>query len=271
MKLLRKFHALFRKEKLDAEMSEEMRLHLEQRVEESIASGMSPEEARFAAMRKFGGVEQAKEIAREDRTWRWLENTVQDLRYAIRQTRKHPGFAIVVVLILGLGIGANTAVFSALEVLMFRALPVPAPDELVVVTKVRTGGASGPESDVYLSRAMFEGLRDRAQSFRGVLTLNGSGGTRALALPGAGAAEPVRVRTSDVSGSYFSVLGVAPLLGRLIAPADDEKDAPRPVAVISHAFWLRQFGGERGVVGKTVLIEKVRSRSSASRRRDSAA
>src|SRR6185436_5714873 len=106
--------------------------------------------------------------------------------------------------ILGLGIGANTAVFSALEVLVFRSLPVPAPEELVIVTTVRAQGQAGAVASAYLSPGFFEGLRDHNESLAGVLTFNGSSGSRALMIPGSGRTEPVRVRTSDVSGSYFS-------------------------------------------------------------------
>jgi hypothetical protein len=131
MKLLRKFRALFRKNKLDAEMAEEMRLHLEQRTRENLAAGLSPAEARYAALRKFGGVEQAKEVARAQRAGVWLEHARQDLRYGLRQLRRRPGFSAVVVLTLAIGIGANTAIFTLLNAVMFRPLPVPAPDELV--------------------------------------------------------------------------------------------------------------------------------------------
>ena len=167
MKILRQLRALFRKEKLDAEMAEEMRAHLELQAAENEKRGMSRDEARYAACRSFGGVEQLKEIARDQRGGRWAEHFRQDVRYGLRQVRKHPGFTAVVVLILGLGLGANTAVFSALEVLMLRPLPVPAPEELVVVHRVRPG-PRGTELDAYLSLAMFDGLREHAQSLAGV-------------------------------------------------------------------------------------------------------
>src|SRR5688572_20834113 len=132
--ILHRLCGLFRRRTLESEMTEELRGHLDALVEHNLAAGMSPEDARYAALRTFGGVAQIAERARDERRSIWGEQMGQDLRYALRQARKHPGFAIIVVLILGLGIGANTAVFSALEVLVLRALPVPDPEELVVVT-----------------------------------------------------------------------------------------------------------------------------------------
>ena len=253
-----RFAGLFRRRSLEAQMNEELRAHLDGLIERNLAAGMSRDEARFAALRAFGGTAQIQERARDERRSVWAEQVSQDLGYALRQVRKHPGFASVVVLILGLGIGANTAVFSALEVLLLRPLPVRAPQELAIVAYVAppvTGAA--PVASPYLPRAFFEHVSEHGKSFVGVLALNGSGGSRVLTLPGAGSSDVVRVRTSDVSGSYFSVLQVQPRLGRLIGRDDDRKGSPRAVAVLSHAFWQRQFGGDPGIIGKSVLIEKV--------------
>src|SRR5687767_5430433 len=132
MSMWRKFTSLFQREKLDTEMSEEMRTHLELQVRENLARGMSPDEARYAAQRSFGGVEQIKERLRDQRGSRWLEQFAQDCRYAARQIHRNPGFSAIVALSLGLGIGANTAIFSLLDAILFRPLPVVAPDELVM-------------------------------------------------------------------------------------------------------------------------------------------
>jgi macrolide transport system ATP-binding/permease protein len=253
----KRLRAFFRRSQLDAEMAEEMRAHIDAQTQRNLAAGMSEDDARAAAYRQFGGFAQIQERAREARGLRWLDDFRADVRYGVRMLARRPGLSTVIVLILGLGIGANTAVFSALEVLVFRTLPVPTAEELVVVTSVRTSGPDGSVSSVYLSGALFAALRDRASSLAGVLTLNGSGGSRALIASGAGLSEPVQVRTSDVSGSYFSVLQVTPRLGRLIAPEDDQEGDPRAVAVISHALWQRQCGGDPRVVGQTVLIEKT--------------
>src|SRR5205814_2396943 len=133
MNPLRKLHALFRKEKLDAEMSEEMRVHLELQTTENVKRGMAPDEARYAALRKFGGVEQVKEVAREQRGWVWLEQTLQDVRYAIRQLMRAKGFTCVVVSTLALGIGATTAIYSVVDTVLLNPIPGADSDRLVQI------------------------------------------------------------------------------------------------------------------------------------------
>ncbi len=182
---------------------------------------------------------------------------MNDLKFAVRQVRKHPGFSTLVVLILGLGIGANTAVFSALEVLVLRSLPVGAPEQLVILRTVRTQSSAVPLANNWVSYSTYEHVRDQAHSLSGVIALNGSRNSRTLVATGLGRTEPMRVMTSDVSGNYFPVLQVVPSLGRLIAPEDDRRDAPQAVAVLSHAFWRREFGGDPGAIGKAVRIENV--------------
>jgi hypothetical protein len=133
MKLFRKLRALFRKDRLDREMSEEMRHHLEEATAANIAGGMNPEDARYAAQRSFGGIEQIKETARDQRGWRWLDEFFQDVRFAVRTLRKSPSFTITAVLTLALGIGVNTALFTAYDAVAMRALPVTEPDSLVKI------------------------------------------------------------------------------------------------------------------------------------------
>src|SRR5262249_42919558 len=133
-KLRLRLRALFFKSRLEEELNEEVRFHLEREIEENIARGMSPEEARMAALRSFGGVERVKEESRDERGIRFLEEVWQDLRYGARMLLKNPGFTSIAVVTLALGIGANTAVFTLINALLLRALPVANPHELVVIT-----------------------------------------------------------------------------------------------------------------------------------------
>src|SRR5213594_372207 len=130
-KLRLRFRALFHKEKLDARMDDEMRSHIEMQRQENIEDGMKPEEARYAALRQFGWVESIKETCRDQRGVSWIENLGQDVRYGARMLRKHRGFTALAVIMLGLGIGANTSVFSLLDSVVLKTLPVRAPEELV--------------------------------------------------------------------------------------------------------------------------------------------
>jgi putative ABC transport system permease protein len=212
----------------DRELQTEIDSHLAEAVEDNIRHGMTPLEARRAAFARFGGVTQTIEAHRDQRRLVWLEHAVQDVRYAVRQARKSPGFAALVVLILGLGIGANTVVFSALEVLVLRSLPVGDPEQLVLLHTVRTAGNAVPLSNHWISYTTYEHVRDHGDSLSGVAVLNGSRNVRTLIPSGLGRAEPVSVMTSDVSGNYFSLLQIAPAVGRLLTPEDDRSTCRQP-------------------------------------------
>ncbi|MES2694114.1 MAG: ABC transporter permease, partial [Verrucomicrobiota bacterium] len=248
-KLLKRVRGLFSRGKLETEMAEEMRLHLERRVEENIASGMTPEEARYAALRKFGGVEQAKEVAREQRGFAWLEQAGQDVRFGLRGLAKAPGFAVVVILTLALGIGATTAIFTLLNALMLRALPVAEPGRLVQVQSL-----NGDESFSYVT---FQRFRDQARTLAGIAILQRGFDKRGMIASGMGGTEAESVNAQAVSGSTFGVLGVPAALGRPLTVEDDAPGKAQPVAVLSHAYWQRRFGGDAGVLGKTVQIDGV--------------
>ncbi len=263
MKLFRKFRAFFRKEKLDAEMSEEMRAHLELQATENQKRGMSADEARYAAQRAFGGVEQIKERARDERRrgWLWLDQLTQDLHYAWRQFQQAPGFVAVAMLSLSLGIGATTALFSVVNEALFKPLPVPHARELVRFTWAGNLGqidssfsdvvGDGPSHWTGASFSFFTAQRFQEQDrlLQSLFVFTSIGGHTIVA---DGQAE--EAGTGDyVSAGYFEGLGVRVSLGRALGVADDRADAPLAV-VLSDAYWRRRFGGDPAVIGKTILV-----------------
>jgi putative ABC transport system permease protein len=255
MKLLRKFFALFRKNKLDAEMAEEMRLHLEQRTRENVARGMSPEEARFAARRKFGGVEQAKEIARDGRGFVWLEQARQDLRYAARQLVRTPGFTAVVVLTLALGIGATTAIFSVVNTVILNPLPGSESDRLMQVGEQVVIRKQVHESGI--SPPVLQGLLGAPDLFSG-FTWHDS-----AQLDRKGDDFTTKEFGAYVATNFFAVLGAQPMLGRAFAPDEGvaiDSSTGRPatdaVIVLSHAWWKSQFGGDPKVIGTAIELSQ---------------
>ena len=226
-------------------MAEEMQLHLEQRTEENIAAGMPPDEARFAARREFGGIEQIKEIARDQRGTTGVEHLVQDFRFGARLLRKQPGFTAVAVLTLAFGIGATTAIFSVVNGVLLRPLDFPAPDQLVLVNEAHpptvplTGVSPGAYSSWQQQTAAFSSLA--AWSF-GPYNLTGAG-------------EPRRIFAQRVTPNYFGTLGVRPDLGRDFRPGEDAAGKDN-VVILSHALWLDQFGGRAQVVGQSILLDE---------------
>ncbi|MCW5556500.1 MAG: ABC transporter permease [Verrucomicrobiae bacterium] len=241
LKTLRtRFRALFRKRQLDAEMDEEMRAHIELRTQANIEAGMNPEEARFAALRQFGWRESIKEECRDQRGVRWLEHLLQDIRYGTRQLRKNPGFTIVAVLTLALGIGATTAIFSVVEAVLLRPLPFPHPERLFAVDL-----QGGPGT---VSGGDFENIRASSQAFSQVAVFS----PRQFNL--SGEAVPERILSSQVSDGFFPALGVEPLMGRGFLP-EEYLPGGEKVAVLSYGLWQRWFGGDRDVVGRPVTLD----------------
>jgi predicted permease len=234
---------LFRRKRHEAEMNEELRAHLEGLIERNLAAGMPVEQARYAALREFGGVEQIKERARDERRSLWGEHLLQDLRYATRQLRKSPGFTAVIVLSLALGIGANSAIFTVIDALLLRSLPVPEPERLVIV------GGDG-------TFARFEQLRAELTSLSELCAI-GSSRRRPMVATDRGLGEAESVALQEVSGSFFAVLGETALVGRTFTPADDKPGATRPVVVLSHAYWQRRFNADPSVLGREVIVSNV--------------
>ncbi|MDO8543700.1 MAG: ABC transporter permease [Opitutaceae bacterium] len=266
--LLFRLQPLFRKRKIEAGLSEEIQAHLAMAIEANVAVGMSPEEARYAALREFGGVEQIKERYRDERGVAWIEHLVQDLRYAVRQLRKTPGFTAVVILSLALGIGANTAIFSFINDVLLRKLPVKNPNELVLFNwlaepeSMRQRSWSGrvvdePGTGLWLgttfSGPVFEQFRQHSPALSDVFAFVQT--VRPVKVTTGGQAETVRL-AQVVSGNYHAGLGVSAALGRLLTPADDQPGAA-PVVVISYGFWQRKFGGDPAVIGQVLTANTV--------------
>ena len=253
-KLPLRLRSLFRKGRVEQELDEEMRFHLESMIEENVASGMSAEEARYAAMRQFGNVGAVKEECRDAWHVRLITELGQDVRYGLRQLRRNPGFTAVAVLTLALGIGANTAIFSLLNAVMLRKLPVEKPSQLVLLGSGRSAGSTDifASTDLYSYR-FFREMRQQNRVFSEVsAVLSLIFGKMHGAVEGGSSLEPIKVQL--VSGTYFRMLGVSPVLGRGFTEVDDEPAGGHPIAVASFSWWKRRFARDPSIVGKTVTI-----------------
>ncbi|PYU79623.1 MAG: hypothetical protein DMG50_23310 [Acidobacteria bacterium] len=242
-----RLQTLFGRNRSAERLDDEIQFHLEQQIAENIAGGMSPEEAHYAAQRAFGNPTFLKEKTRDTWGWRWLENFYEDLRYGLRMLRKNPGFTATAVLSLALGIGANTAIFSLMDALMLRWLPVRDPQNLVLL-KMRSDPRGNPfESFSYpIVRALAEqrDIFEGAAGFSGWIFNAGSLGSI------------VAVQGAVVTGAYYETLGLNPAMGRLLTEEDDQLGTPL-VAVISYGYWERQFARDTGVVGQTFRLNGV--------------
>jgi predicted permease len=262
-----RLRALFRKAEMERELDEELRFHLDKETEQNLARGMGPEEARRAALRSFGGVERVKEESRDVRGVRFLEELWQDLRYGLRMLLKHKGFTAVAVLSLGLGIGANTALFSVVDAVLLKSLPVREPERLVLFEwqagrAFRTNGMSGtsnvpgPPGTRGLSLFRYDVFEKMQQA---------CAATPASPLSDFFAFAPISEMTAvvgnqaeiingqAVSGGYYAGLGVRPVLGREITDEDNKPSAP-PVVVLSHEFWQERFGADPAAVGRQLKL-----------------
>ena len=223
----------------ERELDQEIRAHIELLVEENLRKGMSPVDARHAALRDFGGVEQTKEIYRERRSLLFFETLLRDIRYAFRMMRQNPVFTAVALVSLALGIGANTAIFSLVDAVLLKSLPVERPEELLQVTFGGEGQVTNP---------IWEQLRDQQNVFSAVFATSSAG----FNLSAGGEAQYAKGFLA--SGDYFRTLGILPVLGRLLTPADDHRGCA-PFAVLSYAFWQSRYAGDGGVVGRKILLD----------------
>src|SRR6185369_13028826 len=232
--LLSRVRATFHRSRLDDELDDEVREHLAMLQERFVRAGMDPSEAFYAARRQFGGVAQVKEEHRDVRGVRLLDDLGDDLRYAIRQVKRSPGFAVLALLCLGLGIGANTSIFSALNSVLIRRLSVADPGRLVTLSR----GTSA-----YFSHPDFQDLQARGRLLSGLT----ASFPMESDLEVHGVSEFVAAEV--VSANYGSVVGVAPALGRWFTSETE------PFAVISHAVWQSRFGGSANVLGRRIGSE----------------
>jgi len=257
-----------RRKRILEELDADIRDHIARETQDNIERGMSPEEARYAAMRKFGNVTRVKEETREVWTFVWLEQLAQDIRYGLRMLRKSPGFSLVAILTLALGIGANTAIFSLMDAVMLRSLPVDNPSQLVLL---QWGARNSPNvhgyqsagdcvNDMRLGAKNPGGCSFSEPMFREIAQANLFSGAAAFAntgrlnLTGNGSASVINGQL--VSGDFFRTMGLKAATGRLL-DATDDKPAAAPVAVLNYGYWQSAFGGSRGVVGRTIELNNV--------------
>ena len=245
-KLPLRLRSLFRKDKAELDLSEELQFHLQNQIDEYVAQGMGPQEARHAAFRSLGGVEQVKEECREARRMNLIENFMRDLRLGLRMLRRNPGFTVLVILCLTLGIGANTAVFSWVEGILLRPYPLVSDQERLVTL---TGTVRDTRDET-----SWPDLLDVRRSCTLCETLFVSKITGATLSIG----ERAQVITgSIVSANYFDAIGVHPILGRGFEPDEGTGRNAHPVVVISYHFWQSRFQGDPEIIGKTQRFDNV--------------
>jgi predicted permease len=244
MKFLKRLWTTLRSRRLDSDINDELRFHLEERIDENLAAGMSPDEARREAHLQFGNTTLLKESARENDILLWLETAFQDMRYASRGLRRSPGFAATAIISLALGIGANTAIFSFVNALLLKRLPVPEPARLVQIAEYEHGKLANSAfsypfiANLDKSNPVFDGILGRFP-VRVNLTTDGL-------------AEPLNGEV--VTGSYFKTLQVKPALGRLLTEEDIDAAAGDPVCVISYSLWQERFAGNPDIIGRKLLL-----------------
>jgi predicted permease len=244
------FRQMFSRRRAFGELSEEIREHLEEKIEELVGGGMSRKDAEAAARREFGNVTLVEEDARN--AWRWpsIEDFVQDMRYALRMLAKAPGFTTIAILTLAIGIGANTAVFSVVNSVLLKPLNYPQPEQLVSLHQLAPGaaGLADFESGLHLSPSMYFTYAEQNRSFQSLGVWDT--GTANVT----GLSEPEQVRTVDVSDGVLQTLEVPPVAGRWFSKADQIPRGAETV-MLSYGYWHRRFGGDRSAIGRNLMVD----------------
>jgi predicted permease len=242
--LINSFRNIFQKQRMEQDLDEEIHSHLELLTDQKLREGMKPDEARRSARIELGGIEQVKEHVRAVRAGVWIESLWQDFSFGARLLRKSPGFTTVAVLTLAIGIGANTALFSLVDSLLLRPLPVRDPEQISVLVFQQKSGLRSVFSipDYRNIENQTQGVFSEVFGYQfGLdgLTVNGTGD---------------RIQSAYVTGNFFSALGIKPVLGRLILPSEGEAPGADPVVVLSYSFWKTRFASDAGVIGQHVLV-----------------
>ena len=248
---------LFRRERVEGRLNDEIRGYVQMLTDEKVAAGIAAKEARRMALIEVGGVAQVKQAVREDRAGMGIEALGQDLRYAFRTLKRDKGFALIAVLILGLGIGANVAVFSVVDTMLLRPLPFQDAGRLTWIEpgknldpKLLAAAGLGGRTFVVDD---FEEFQKTNRSFASVTAYNPFLGNSEYTLTGGGQAHGVP--GVMVAGNFFEVLGVRPLLGRLFVREELQKNG-RPAVLLSYGFWKRQFNANPSIVGQAIVLNK---------------
>lgn len=240
-----RFRSLLARRRVESDLDEELQFHLAKQVEQNIAAGMNPLDARRAALQAFGGLAQRKEECRDARRVNMLENLLQDMGHAFRGMRRDPLLAVTVALILAICIGANTTVFSLVNSILLRPLSFPDSQRLYALTE-RMGRDQmevGLGPDYYSIREQNRAFEDAAAY--DTTTLNWTGVDR-----------PEQLDAAQVTASFFRVLGTQPLIGRYLTAGEEGKKAP-PVVVLSYALWRNRMGADPRVVGTTITLDRL--------------
>ena len=235
---------VFHKSRAETDLDRELRFHLEQLISDNLAAGMTPEEARRDAAIKLGGVERVKQEVRDNRWEIHLDNFVRDVGYALRNLRKDRRFAVIATIVLALGIGASTAIFSVVDAALLRPLPYRDPSRLVwadeFMPRFNDWAVPNPE---------FSNWKTNNHTFEGMLAYSTGAQSN---LTGAGEAE--RIEASRVTANFLTVLGIQPALGRTFLPEEDEPGGPLAV-LLSDSLWHRKFSADPAIVGKSIELD----------------
>ncbi len=250
-KIRLRLRSLFRRRRVDRELEDEFRFHLDQLVEEEIAAGVAAEEARRSALRKMGGITQFQEESRDMRRVNYIDDLLRDVRYAARNLRRSPGFATLVVLIMALGIGANTAVFSVVNAVLLKPLSYQDPDRIVTLSDSWRTGEAPTDLSKQVSILNFQDWHDQSSSFEAMAYY---ASRETAVMPGA-TAEYARV--TSVSPEFFRVFAIEPIAGRFFT-AEEMKPGSGGAVMISYAYWQSRFGGDPRVLGQTVRVSTPR-------------